>query len=344
MPKAELEFFGERGVWASIPFLRVCVFMAIKMKKIILDCDPGHDDMIAMIIAFASKELEVLAVTTSAGNQTQSKTNYNARKIMTFMGVEGIPVAAGCEKPILRNLRIANDIHGESGLDGADLGQPGFEAVQQNAVELMRDILDKSDEKISIVATGPMTNVGILLALYPRVKQKIECISFMGGSVYDGNTTPRAEFNILVDPEAAHIVFNSGVPLIMSGLEVTHNAQVRPDDIERIRGIGNKLGAVTADLLDFFIQTSTPPIFAPAGHVEGAHMHDPCAVAVLIDESKFLTGDFFGDIELGGQYSLGNTVIDLHGACKKPPNVKVAFNLDNNWMVNLILDSIAKFK
>lgn len=314
------------------------------MRKIILDCDPGHDDMIAMIIAFASQELEVLAVTTSAGNQTQAKTNYNARKIMTFMGIEGIPVARGCEKPILRSLRIADDVHGETGLDGADLGQPGFEAETAHAVELMRDILTSSRDKITIVATGPLTNVAMLLALYPQLKEKIECISFMGGSVYGGNTTPRAEFNILVDPEAAHIVLHSGVPLIMCGLEVTHKAQVSPANIAAIRAIGNKLGAVTADLLDFFIQTSTPPIFAPPGHVEGAHMHDPCAVAVLLAPEKFLTGDFFGDIELTGLYSTGNTVIDVHEVCKKPPNVKVAFDLDNTWMVNLILDSIAKFK
>lgn len=314
------------------------------MRKIILDCDPGHDDMIAMVLAFASKELEVLAVTTSAGNQTQDKTNYNARKIMTFMGIEGVPVARGCEKPIVRNLRIADDVHGETGLDGADLGAPGFECVPQNAVELMRDILTASTQKVTIVATGPLTNVGLLLALYPQLKEKIECISFMGGSVYGGNSTPRAEFNILVDPEAANIVFNAGVPLIMSGLEVTHKAQVKHEDIARIRAIGNKLGAVTADLLDFFIQSSTPPVFAPPNHKEGAHMHDPCAVAVLLAPEKFLMGDFFGDIELGGQYSAGNTVIDLHGVCKNPPNVKVAFDLDNVWMVDLILQSIAKFK
>ncbi|MFV0352448.1 MAG: nucleoside hydrolase [Oscillospiraceae bacterium] len=314
------------------------------MRKIILDCDPGHDDMIAMIIAFASKQLEVLAVTTSAGNQTQQKTNYNARKIMTFMGIEDIPVARGCEKPICRSLRIADDVHGETGLDGADLGAPGFEPSELNAVELMRDILLASNDKISIVVTGPMTNVALLLALYPQVKPKIECISFMGGSVYGGNTTPRAEFNILVDPEAAYTVFHSGVPLIMSGLEVTHKAQISYEAIERIRSIGNGLGGVTADLLSFFIQSSTPPLFAPEGHKEGAHMHDPCAVAILIDESKFVTGDFFGDIELSGQYSAGSTIIDVQNTCKQPPNIKVAFDLDNQWMTDLILNSIAQFK
>ena len=314
------------------------------MCKIILDCDPGHDDMMAMIIAFASKELEVLAVTTSAGNQTQDKTNYNARKIMTFMGVEGIPVARGCEKPIVRNLRVADDIHGETGLDGADLGRPGFESVPQHAVELMRDILVNSTEKVAIVATGPLTNVGVLLTTYPQLKEKIKCISFMGGSAYGGNVTPRAEFNIFVDPEAAHIVFNSGLPLIMSGLEVTHEAQIKHADIARIRSIGNRLGTVTADLLDFFIQTTTPPVFASSDHEEGAHMHDPCAVAVLISPEKFIMGNFFGDIELTGQYSTGNTVIDLHGVSKKTPNVKVAFDLDNEWMVDLILQSVAEFR
>lgn len=313
-------------------------------RKIILDCDPGHDDMIAMIIAFASRELEVLAVTTSAGNQTQDKTNANARKIMTFMGIEGVPVARGCEKPLCRNLRIAAEIHGESGLDGADLGRPGFEPDPRNAVELMRDILERSAEKVCIAATGPLTNVALLLALYPGLKDQIERISFMGGSVYGGNTTPRAEFNILVDPEAAQIVLRSGVPLIMSGLEVTHKAQVRHEDIARIRGIGNKLGKVTADLLDFFIRSATPPLFAPPGHREGAHMHDACAVAALIDESRFLAGNFFGDIETGGEYCAGNTVIDVYGALKRRPNLRVAFDLDNDWMLELIMSSIATFK
>jgi len=300
--------------------------------------------MIAMILAFASETLEVLAVTTSAGNQTQDKTNCNARTIMTFMGVDNVPVARGCEKPLCRELRIAADVHGESGLDGADLGIPGFESDRRHAVELMRDILEKSDEKVSIIVTGPMTNVAILLALYPRLSNKIDCISFMGGSVYGGNTTPRAEFNILVDPEAAQIVLRSGVPLIMSGLEVTHQAQIKHEDIAAIRAIGNKLGAVTADLLDFFIKAATPPLFAPDWHREGAHMHDPCAVAVLLDESKFQIGEFFGDIETSGEYSVGNTVIDVFNKIKKPPNVKVAFDLDNNWMRELILESIAKFK
>lgn len=314
------------------------------MKKIILDCDPGHDDMIAMIIAFASEQIKVLGVTTSAGNQTQDKTNYNARKIMTFMGIKDIPVARGCEKPLCRDLRIAADVHGESGLDGADLGKPNFESEPMHAVELMRTIIESSSEKISIVITGPMTNVALFLTQYPHLKEKIECISFMGGSVYGGNTTPRAEFNILVDPEAAKIVFESGVPLIMSGLEVTHKAQIKKEDIARIEALGTPLGVAVSGLLRFFIQCATPPLFAPKGHEEGAHMHDPCAVAVLLAPEKFLAGDFFGAIETEGEYSVGNTVIDIYDAYKKKTNVRVAFDVDNDWMKELIIGSIAKFK
>lgn len=313
------------------------------MRKIILDCDPGHDDMLAMILAFASDDLEVLAITTSAGNQTQDKTNYNARKIMSFMGITGVPVARGCEKPLCRQLRIAADIHGETGLDGADLGAPTFENQPVHAVELMRQLIEASAEKVSIVVTGPMTNVGALLALYPHLAANIQCISFMGGSVYGGNTTPRAEFNILVDPEAARIVFHSGIPLVMSGLEVTHQAQMKHADIERVRAVGNRLGKAVAGLMDFFIQCATPPLFAPPGHEEGAHMHDLCAMAVLLAPDKFKTARFFGDVELGGEYTPGNTVIDVFNVLGKEPNVTVGFDVDNGWLLDTLLAAIAKF-
>jgi pyrimidine-specific ribonucleoside hydrolase len=299
--------------------------------------------MIAMIIAFASDDIEVLAVTTSAGNQTQDKTNSNARKIMSFLGIEGVPVARGCEKPICRELRIAADVHGETGLDGADLGQPGFEPDKRHAVELMRDVLMSSRGKTAIVATGPLTNVALLLAIYPQAKEKIECISFMGGSVYGGNVTPRAEFNILVDPEAAKAVFSSGVPLIMAGLEVTHKARLGPDGIARMRAVGNRLGAAVADLMEFYMRSATQPLFAPPGHVEGAHMHDPCAVAALIAPDRFLKGEFFGDVELGGIYSAGSTVIDIHGKLGRRPNMTVAFDVDSGWLTDLIVASISRF-
>ena len=314
------------------------------MRKIIMDCDPGHDDMVAMVIAFASRQLQVMAVTTCAGNQTQEKVNYNARKILSFLGIQDVPVARGCEKPFCRPLRVAEHAHGVSGLDGADIGEPQFESVPQHAVELMRDILQRSDDKITIVATGPLTNVAMLLTLYPHLKNKIECISFMGGSAYSGNVTARAEFNILVDPESAKVVMGSGVPLIMCGLEVTHKALMRPVDIERLRAVGNKLSTAMADLISFYRKSAKAPLFAPTDFVIGAYMHDPCAVAILLEPQRFQTADLFGDIELSGQYNVGSTVIDVSHALEKEPNVKVAFDVDSEWMINLIIQSAAHYR
>ncbi|MDR1795650.1 MAG: nucleoside hydrolase [Erysipelotrichaceae bacterium] len=313
-------------------------------KKIIIDCDPGHDDMMAMILALASPELEVLAITTSAGNQTQAKTHSNAKKILELLKRTDIPVAKGAEKPLVRDLIIAPQVHGESGLDGADLPKGDFASDKRNAVELMRDIVRESRDPVSLVVTGPMTNAALFIAVYPELAKKLECISFMGGSVYHGNWSPAAEFNILVDPEAAKLVMASGIPLIMSGLEVTHKAQLMPDDIAKMRSMNTTVSAITADLMDYFLKSASAPLFAPEGHIEGAHMHDPCAIAVLLDSSRFKTAELFGDIELYGQYCVGRTVIDTDGVLKKEPNVTVAFDLDNNWMRARILDAVASFK
>lgn len=313
------------------------------MRKVIIDCDPGHDDMIALLIAIASKELDVIGITTSAGNQTQDKTLSNTLKILSFIGRTKIPVARGCEKPILRNLIIADYVHGVTGLDGADLGQPLFEPVKDNAVEFIKKTLEENKEKITLIVTGPMTNIGVLLSLYPQIKEKIECISFMGGACMGGNITPRAEFNIYVDPEAAKIVFQSGIPLIMSGLDVTYKAQIMEEDINRIQKIGNKTSNVIVPLLRFFQKSTTIPFLAKEGHIEGIHMHDPCAVAILLNPEKFVTRKFFGDIETEGTYSVGSTIIDYDQVLGKPANVEVAFDIDREWMVDLIASSISTF-
>lgn len=313
------------------------------MRKVILDCDPGHDDMIMLFMALASKELEVLGITTSAGNQTQDKTLTNTLKILSFIERTDIPVARGSEKPLLNPLVIADYVHGESGLDGADFGKIQMEPVKETAIEFMRKTLMDSSEKVSLIVTGPMTNVALLLLTYPQVKEKIECISFMGGACFGGNITPRSEFNIYVDPEAAKIVFNSNIPLIMSGLDVTYKAQLLEEDVEKIRAIGNKTSSITVPLLEFFARSTTRPFLAEKGHKEGIHMHDPCAVAILLDKSRFITKKLFGDIELSGQYSRGSTVIDFDQVWKREANVEVAFDVERKWLADLIIKSIQTF-
>lgn len=313
-------------------------------RKIILDCDPGHDDAMAIILALASEKIDLLAVTTSAGNQTQQKTLNNALRLLSFLGRTDIPVASGNVKPLVRDLFIADYVHGETGLDGADLGPKKFAPVKETAVELMKKVLEESEDKVTLVVTGPMTNAAMLLSVYPQVKEKIQCISFMGGACFGGNVTPTAEFNIYVDPEAAKIVFNSGVPLIMCGLDVTLRAQIFPDEVQQIREIGNDTGKVMADLLDFFSKSTSPYFLAEEGHVEGLHMHDPCAIAILIDHDRFITRKCFGDVETGGEYGRGCTVIDYNHVLDRKPNVEVAFRIDREWFVNLLKDSISKFR
>ncbi|MEX7696230.1 pyrimidine-specific ribonucleoside hydrolase RihA, partial [Enterobacter hormaechei] len=222
-------------------------------QPIILDCDPGHDDAIALVLALASPELDVKAVTSSAGNQTPDKTLRNVLRMLTLLKRTDIPVAGGAIKPLMRELIIADNVHGESGLDGPALPEPGFAPQNCTAVELMAKVLRESAEPVTLVATGPQTNVALLLNSHPELHSNIARIVIMGGAMGLGNWTPAAEFNIFVDPEAAEIVFQSGLPIVMAGLDVTHRAQIMAQDIERFRTVGNPVATTVAELLDFFM-------------------------------------------------------------------------------------------
>ncbi|HBL8930507.1 TPA: nucleoside hydrolase, partial [Enterobacter hormaechei] len=191
-------------------------------QPIILDCDPGHDDAIALVLALASPELDVKAITSSAGNQTPDKTLRNVLRMLTLLKRTDIPVAGGAVKPLMRELIIADNVHGESGLDGPALPEPDFAPQNCTAVELMAKVLRESAEPVTLVATGPQTNVALLLNSHPELHSNIARIVIMGGAMGLGNWTPAAEFNIFVDPEAAEIVFQSGLPIVMAGLDVTH--------------------------------------------------------------------------------------------------------------------------
>lgn len=312
-------------------------------KKVILDCDPGHDDALALLMAIASEKIDLLAVTTSAGNQLPEKTYINAKRLLTLAKSEGIPVVRGAKKPLRRELIIADDVHGESGIDGAELPESKIEDLDISANDLITKILRESDEKITLIATGPLTNVAIFLLSHPELKEKIELISFMGGACFGGNMTPHAEFNIYVDPEAADIVVNSGVPVAMFGLDVTLKAQLFEDDIKEIRNIGNQVATTMADLLDFFNLTTTRPFWADETHVEGIHMHDPCAVAYVIDPDMFTVYPMNVQVETSDTLALGSTVVDYDDVYKKEKNVQVAFNLDLEKFRELTMDTIKYF-
>lgn len=239
---------------------------------VIIDCDPGHDDAIALLLAFASPRIYVQAVTVVAGNQTLEKTLKNTKNVLDYAEIRA-KVAAGAQKPLFRELNIASHVHGESGLDGVILPPAKFEEVEITAVELMRKIILKSNEKVVLIATGPLTNVALLLLTYPVVKDKIEYISLMGGACFGGNLTPVAEFNIAVDPEAAKIVFESGIPIVMHGLDVTYKAQIYRNEVETIRKLGGKVPIMVAELLDFYSK-----YYGNQGF-KGTPLHDACAVA-----------------------------------------------------------------
>lgn len=306
---------------------------------VILDCDPGHDDAIALILALASPELKVLAVTTSAGNQTPDKTLNNALRILTLLGRDDIPVAAGAPKPLARELIIAENVHGESGLDGPKLPDPAFAPVAMTALELMAKCLRESPEPVTLVPTGPLTNIALLLAAHPELKSKIARIVLMGGAAGAGNWTPAAEFNIYVDPEAADMVFKSGLPITMCGLDVTHQAQVMDEDIERVRAITNPVAQCVAGLLDFFMIYHRDPKWGFAG----APLHDPCTIAWLLAPALFHGIECRVDIETGGTHTSGMTVVDRYGLTGKAANALVLLGLDRAGFIDLLVTRLRAF-
>ena len=302
-------------------------------RPIILDGDPGHDDAIAWLLAKASPELEIRAITCVCGNQTVEKVSYNARRICTLLGIDA-PIAKGKRKPLIGPEMNAPSVHGESGLDGPPLPEPVMELCPLSSVELMAKTLRESEEKITIVATGPLTNVASLLLAYPELKGKIEAISFMGGGIRFGNWTPAAEFNILVDPEAAKIVTESGLPLIMSGLDVTEQALMLPADFDRIRSLGGQISQIVADWLEFFYG------FHKNLGYEGAPMHDPCAVASLIRPDLFETQELCVEVETCGEYCRGTTV----GHSRKPANVRVNMGIRREAFADLLVEAVKSYK
>lgn len=307
-----------------------------KKIPVILDGDPGHDDAIAWVLAHASERLDILAVTTAAGNQTIEKTTYNALRVCTLIGLH-VPVAKGSPKPLLTEPMNAPSVHGESGLDGPDLPEPAFEAEKIGAIELMTRVIRDSPEKVTIVSTGPMTNTAAFLMAHPELKGKIERISMMGGGLALGNWTPAAEFNILVDPEAAKIVFESGIPILMAGLDVTEKALILPEDFERIRSQGNPVSDIVWQWLEFFYR------FHRSIGYEGAPMHDPCAVMALIHPEIFTMRDFYVQIETCGDYCKGATVPDWYGVTGHVPNATCIMDVDRKAFADLLVEAISVY-
>lgn len=303
---------------------------------VILDGDPGHDDAIAWVLANASPMLDIRAVTSVCGNQTIQKTTYNAGRIMALIGL-GAPLAKGRTKPLIAEPIIAPTVHGQSGLDGPALPEPKNAPVDMDACALMARVLEESDEPVALIPTGPLTNVAALLLLYPQLKPKIRHIYLMGGGAAYGNWTPAAEFNILVDPEAADVVFRSGLPITMAGLDVTEKAMVFPEDFERIRALGNPVSTVVAEWLDFFYN------FHRSLGYEGAPVHDAVAVAALVKPELMTVRELYIEIELTGDYCRGATVADWHNAKKRVPNIHCILDIDRGGFVDLLVQAACSY-
>lgn len=309
-------------------------------KKIILDCDPGHDDALALTMAVASPKIDLLAVTTSAGNQTPDKTLNNAMRMLTLLHREDIPVAQGNQTPLVKPLETAPEVHGETGLDGADLPDPDFQVQTIPAIDLIAKVLRESNEKVTLVVTGPMTNAALFLRVYPDLaREKIDQIIFMGGAMGLGNWRPSVEFNIFVDPEAAKIVMNFGIPLVMAPLNVTHQAQIMKEEIEQIGEINNPVGKAFYGLLNFFEQYHENPKWG----FKGAPLHDPCTIAWLIDPTMFKSDKMNVDVETQGELTRGETVCDYYTLTDKPKNTEVLLGIDREKFIDLIMASIKSF-
>lgn len=303
---------------------------------VILDGDPGHDDAMAWMLAKSSDLLDIKAVVSVGGNQTIEKTTYNAQRICTLLGIDA-PIARGKATPLCSAPMTAASVHGESGLDGPVLPEPSMELNPLGSVALMAKIIRESDTPVAIISTGPLTNTASLLLAHPELKEKIRCISIMGGGIAYGNWSCAAEFNILVDPEAADIVFRSGIELYMSGLDVTEKALIFPEDFERIRAVGNPVAKVVAEWLEFFYQ------FHRNIGYEGAPVHDAVAVAALIHPELITMRDMYVEIETKGEYCRGATVGDMLGIKGQKPNAHVGMGIDRQGFVDLMVEAVKTY-
>ncbi|REF26118.1 purine nucleosidase [Xenorhabdus cabanillasii] len=305
-------------------------------KKIILDCDPGHDDAIAMLLAHGNPDIELLAVTTVVGNQTLDKVTRNALSIACIANIHNVPFAAGCHRPLVREIKTAPDIHGETGLDGTELPEPVIKLDPRHAVDLIIDIIMEYPPKsVTLVPTAGLTNIALAARKAPHIVERVKEVVLMGGGYHIGNRSAVAEFNILIDPEAAHIVFNEKWPLTMVGLDLTHQAQATPEVIEAIARIKTRPAQFVLDALEFYGESyriwqgfNYPPV------------HDPCAVAYVIDPTVMTTQKIPVNIEMTGALTTGMTVADFRVPPPEGCHTQVAVKLDQDKFWQMIIDAL----
>jgi len=307
-----------------------------KPIPLIIDCDPGQDDAIALMLAMASPgELDLLGISAVAGNVPLVLTEANARAIRDVAGRSEVPVYAGCPRPMIKPLETAEYVHGKSGIDGANLPQPSRSAEESHAVDWLIDVLRNAEAPITVATLGPLTNIAMAIIMAPEIIDNISELVLMGGALSLGNITPAAEFNIYSDPHAAHVVFEAGLKLTMIGLDVTHQARATPERLEAIRAIGNPAANSVAGMLDFYgaqyIETFG----------EGAPLHDPCVIAYILQPELFSGQDMRVDIEMDSPLTAGSTVCDLHDRSGRPANAHVVEKIDSVRFFDLVQERLA---
>jgi purine nucleosidase len=307
-------------------------------RKIILDCDPGHDDAVAILLAYGSPAIELLAVTTVVGNQTLEKVTKNALAVGTIAGITGVPFAAGCARPLVRTIENAPDIHGESGMDGPAQPESTITLDSRHAVDLIIDtVMAHEPGTITLVPTGGLTNIAMAARKEPRIVERVKEVVLMGGGYHVGNWSAVAEFNIIIDPEAAHIVFNEKWPVVMVGLDLTHQALATDEVVAKIEAIGTGPAKFVRELMDFFKAT-----YKDAQGFDFPPVHDPCAVAYVIDPSIVSTRKVPVNIELTGTLTLGMTVADFRAPAPADCHTSVAVDLDHQRFWDLVTDALVR--
>jgi inosine-uridine nucleoside N-ribohydrolase len=308
------------------------------MTRVIHDCDPGHDDAIALLLALASPELELLGLSTVAGNQTLELSTSNAIRVLDRVSRPDLPVTAGAARPLVRQ-RVTNPRgHGETGLDGPSLPPPSRGPMGAHAVDWMAEAISASRDPVTLVATGPLTNVALLFARYPEVERQLERLVLMGGAIGEGNVTPAAEFNLWADPEAAVRVFDSELDLTMVGLDVTRRALMKPAHATRLRDAG-RAGRLVADLYDFYAGTHRRRY-----GWDGAPVHDAVAMAHVLDPTLLETRLCGVKVDAGSELSRGRTYVDRWDLAGWPPNCHVAVDIDAERFLELLIERVGRLE
>lgn len=309
-----------------------------RLVPVVLDCDPGHDDALALLLAHADPRLDLRAITVVHGNQTVDRCLRNALAVCTVAGITDVPVARGADRPLVRPLRVAGDIHGETGLDGPLLPSPTVRADDRDAVTLLADTLRASAEPVTVIATGSLTNVAQLLRVHPDLTDRIREVVWMGGSTGRGNIQPYAEANAANDPEAAAEVVEK-VPFTMVGLTLTHQALVTPAVIQRLEALGTPVASLCVGLMTFFGET-----YARVFGMPDPPLHDPVAVALVADPTLVSTVRANLVVETEGRWTAGATVVDLDRYTGRPDNATVGLHLRVDAFFDLLVDAVASYR